>query len=283
MKKVGSFFFTFLPFLLAFALQFLALFFVRGISMLIEQIRYTFFPSDSYVNVYADVLCLWNTTRMNTIIMILFSLFCISVFGIWYYARYSGIYLLSPKKIFHPLSIIAILFLVPGTQYLVTYLVSFIAMLFPQWMRAYEKLVETAGISDGLTVSMFCYSILLAPIGEELLFRGVTMHQAKKVLPFWAANFLQALLFGIFHMNIMQGIYAFFLGMILGYICEAGGSLYHSILLHILFNFWGTIISSLLPANDTIFSFAACFILGLILTIGGLILFRRGANQTCPR
>ena len=112
--------------------------------------------------------------------MIVFSLLCIGAFGFWYHAGYNGIYLIHPRKVFHPLSIVGIILLVPGTQCLSTYLVSFTASLFPQWMKAYEKLMESTGINSGLTVSMFFYSILLAPIGEELLFRGVTMHQAKE-------------------------------------------------------------------------------------------------------
>ena len=135
-------------------------------------------------DLWNKTLDLWSTTRVNTLIMIVFSLLCIGAFGFWYHAGYNGIYLIHPRKVFHPLSIVGIILLVPGTQCLSTYLVSFTASLFPQWMKAYEKLMESTGINSGLTVSMFFYSILLAPIGEELLFRGVTMHQAKRVFPF---------------------------------------------------------------------------------------------------
>ena len=60
-------------------------------------------------------------------------------FGFWYHAGYNGIYLIHPRKVFHPLSIVGIILLVPGTQCLSTYLVSFTASLFPQWMKAYEN------------------------------------------------------------------------------------------------------------------------------------------------
>lgn len=279
MKKIGSFFFTFIPFLLAIAFQYLAMFFVMGVALFYEHIRYIFSSSHVYTELWNNTLNLWSSTRVNTMIMIVFSLLCIGAFGLWYHAGYHGIYLVHPGRIFHPLSVIGIILLVPGTQCLSTYLVSFLASLFPQWMKAYEKLMDTAGMTNGLTVSMFFYSVLLAPIGEELLFRGVTMHQAKKVFPFWAANIMQALLFGVFHMNMIQGIYAFFLGMILGYICERGGSIYQSILFHMLFNFWGTVISSILPTGSSALFFILYFATGVICISCGFVLFHFGSNR----
>ena len=105
------------------------------------------------------------------------------------------------------------------------------------------------------------------------------MHQAKKCLPFWAANLLQALLFGIFHMNMIQGIYAFCLGLVLGYVCNRGGSIYYSILLHMLFNFWGTVLSGLIPFGDTTFSLIFWFLFGIAMTVGGLIVFNFGIRK----
>ena len=160
MKKIGSFFFTFIPFLLALAFQYLAMFFVMGVTLLYKHIHYIFSSNHIYADLWNNILDLWSSTRVNTIIMIVFSLLCIGAFGFWYHAGYHGVYLIHPRKIFHPLSVIGIILLVPGTQCLSTYLVSFTASLFPQWMKAYEKMMETAGISSGLTVS---YVFLLHP------------------------------------------------------------------------------------------------------------------------
>ena len=52
-------------------------------------------------------------------------------------------------------------------------------------------------------------------------------------------------------MNMIQGIYAFCLGLVLGYVCNRGGSIYYSLLLHMLFNFWGTVLSGLIPFGDS--------------------------------
>lgn len=80
--------------------------------------------------------------------------------------------------------------------------------------------METAGLDSDIGLFMFIYAVILGPVCEELVFRGVTMRLVRRALPFWAANLMQAVLFGIFHMNWIQGIYAFVLGLVLGWICE---------------------------------------------------------------
>lgn len=47
-------------------------------------------------------------------------------------------------------------------------------------------------------------------------------------------------------MNMIQGIYAFGLGIVLGLVCEKSGCIWYSIALHIGFNFWGTFVSEFL-------------------------------------
>ena len=140
-----------------------------------------------------------------------------------------------------------------------------------------------AGLDDQISILMVICSVIFAPFCEELVFRGVTMHQAKKCLPFWAANLLQALLFGIFHMNMIQGIYAFCLGLVLGYVCNRGGSIYYSLLLHMLFNFWGTVLSGLIPFGDTTFAFIFWFLFGIAMTVGGLVALLTSASKDFRR
>ena len=86
---------------------------------------------------------------------------------------------------------------------------------------------------DADTVSMFLYSALLAPIAEELLFRGYILRGLR---PFGKrfAIFGSAFLFGLFHGNLLQTPYAFFVGLVLGYV-TVEYSIGWSIVLH-LFN-----------------------------------------------
>ena len=65
-------------------------------------------------------------------------------------------------------------------------------------------------------------------------FRGLTLRILEGAFPFWAANILQALYFGIIHGNLVQGGYAFLAGMVLGYLVKRNGTLAAGILCH----FW---------------------------------------------
>lgn len=244
-KKVGYFFLGFVPFLITFVFQYLSVFFMMGVSMLctISDIPEGVYPMSVWYNIWID-------TDFNTVIMIIYALDCICMFGIWYYWRLGGEYFPNPKKTFHPLLFGAVAVLVPGAQMVCGYISSFLGTLVPSWLEQYEELLEMAGLSDDISALMLIYSVILAPIGEELVFRGVTLRIFRKALPFWAANIMQAVLFGIFHGNWLQGFYAGALGLLLGYICEGCGSIYYSIFLHFLFNFWGTVISSLITVEE---------------------------------
>ena len=74
---------------------------------------------------------------------------------------------------------------------------------------------STSGQSDDL--SMFIYASVCAPITEEILFRGYVQ---RTLQPYGKkfAIFGSALLFGLFHGNLIQTPYAFMVGLVLGYV-----------------------------------------------------------------
>lgn len=279
MKRAGHFFFAFIPLLLSIGLQFLIVFFAMGVSGLIESIWYTATAEGDIYAVLNDLNLLWIDQDFNMNVMVCYAVVSIVVFGLWYYMRYDGNYLPRVRTTFHPLSVLGIVILTPGTQFLTSYIISFVSSLFPSWLEHYMDLLETSGIDSTLTVALFLYSVLLGPISEELIFRGVTMRQLEKCMPFWGANLMQALLFGIFHMNMLQGVYACCLGILLGYLCKKGGSIYHSILLHILFNFWATAISPYVNIGDSVFAFLFWFLFSLALTGAGIAVFTVGIRR----
>lgn len=210
------------------------------------------------------------------VVYIVFCVCCIIVFGIWYVKRCNGNLRLDFKKDFHPLEILGIIFLVPGTQYMSSILTALLATIFPSWLGTYEELLENAGLNNDISLIMIIYAVFLAPISEELIFRGVTYQIARRVFPFWIANIIQAFFFGVFHQNMLQGCYTFVLALFLGYICEKGGSIYHVILLHFLFNLWGTVISPLLLVDNVMLQ-GLIIIGGTVIGLGlGLFFFQKG-------
>lgn len=76
--------------------------------------------------------------------------------------------------------------------------------------------IETAsGSSD--SVSMFLYVGLVAPIVEEILFRGLLLRMLRPYGKLFAIV-ATAFLFGMFHGNPVQSPYAFLVGLVLAYV-----------------------------------------------------------------
>lgn len=77
---------------------------------------------------------------------------------------------------------------------------------------------------------------MAVPIGEELVFRGLGYFRMRWMLSFWPAALTSALFFGIFHGNIIQGMYAVGIGILLAWVHEVYGTLLAPIFLHMAAN-----------------------------------------------
>ena len=144
------------------------------------------------------------------------------------------------KKI-TPAGILWTLVLAYAVQHAVSIIIGFLAFMLPETVAAYEEMVESAGLTDYSLTWVFAV-VILPPLVEETVFRGLILHYLKKGgARFWAANLIQAVLFGIYHGNLIQGIYAFCIGVLLGYLAERYGSLIIPVLVHALFNLFGTL------------------------------------------
>ena len=73
-----------------------------------------------------------------------------------------------------------------------------------------------AASAQSTTVSMFLYTAVFAPVGEELIYRGLVMRQFQKYGNVFAIV-VSAALFGVMHANLFQMIFAFLTGLVLGY------------------------------------------------------------------
>ena len=95
---------------------------------------------------------------------------------------------------------------------------------------------------DTGSFSMFLYAGILAPITEEILFRGLIQ---KTLMPYGKklAIFCSAFTFGIFHGNLIQTPYAFLVGLVLGYVASEY-SIAWAMVLHMINNL---VIADLLP------------------------------------
>ena len=103
----------------------------------------------------------------------------------------------------------------------------------------------------------FLGTCIVAPLGEELMFRKLLIDRARRYGDV-TAILLSGLLFGLFHGNLFQFFYAFLLGMILAYVYTRSGNLWWCVAMHAVVNFLGSIaipaIGSCIPADGETFS-----------------------------
>ena len=85
---------------------------------------------------------------------------------------------------------------------------------------------------------------IIGPICEELMFRGIVFHRLKDWVKPQAAIVISALLFGIYHGNVVQFFYATCMCVMLAIIYDKTGTLWISIVAHIAANLWSLFGSS---------------------------------------
>lgn len=91
---------------------------------------------------------------------------------------------------------------------------------------------------------------ILAPIAEEMVFRGAILRKLLTLLGnkrHWAAIALSAVLFGLLHGNLPQFIHAFVIGLLLGWLYYRTDSVIPGILFHWVNNTVAYIMFHLLP------------------------------------
>jgi len=114
-----------------------------------------------------------------------------------------------------------------------------------------ETLVRLSRLSAPGVYLFYALALSVGPaLSEELAFRGLILQGLRSRLSAGAAVALTALLFGIIHIDPVQGLGAFFTGLYLGYLTARSGSIYPAIVAHGFNNLWATVESSLWQAAN---------------------------------
>lgn len=131
--------------------------------------------------------------------------------------------------------------------------------------------------------ALIIYSITLtvAPAFiEEIIFRGIIMQSLRRFGDVFALV-ASALIFGIFHLNLIQMPYAFILGLCIGYFVMRTGSLWVAVLIHFVNNSVALVFEFISPMMSTeAYNLAniaynlACVILSVIALIAVLIKYK---------
>ena len=109
---------------------------------------------------------------------------------------------------------------------------------FPSYEEVSE-VFETGSFAIQLLAIGVC-----APIVEELVFRAILINRMKW-LPIWGAVLIQGVLFGLVHLNVFQGLYAFVAALLLGLIYIKFHSVIIVIIGHMAYNLTSLILAEL--------------------------------------
>lgn len=135
----------------------------------------------------------------------------------------------------------------------------------PTFQRVSEMQFDTP-----VWLGIISYGIL-APLGEEIVFRGVVYGQLRKVLKVPYAVVLSGLAFGLFHGNLVQAVYATVIGCLLALVYEWYGTIAAPMLFHSVANLFVYVMLELLPFGGVFLSVPSC-VLFLVLSAGSLFL-----------
>lgn len=136
------------------------------------------------------------------------------------------------------LSWLAIAFVTTSLAIPITGLITLIVMLalgMPLENPQLEFLLPE-DITGVQAFGMILLAGVIAPFGEEVLFRGVLYQYLRDKWGVFAGVILSSLIFGLIHLNLAVGLTAFLLGILLAVFFEYSRSLWTSVLIHAMNN-----------------------------------------------
>lgn len=122
--------------------------------------------------------------------------------------------------------------------------------------------------------------LILAPLGEECLMRGIAFPALRKHWPPLAAAFVTAMVFSLLHGNLVQIVLTVPLGILLAFVYEAAQRLWPVVIMHVLFNMAAYIVPKELVGNIAHPPMIAALALAVMLVLFALTPGRY-AVETC--
>jgi membrane protease YdiL (CAAX protease family) len=153
-------------------------------------------------------------------------------------------------------------------------LVGLMAWLFPLSAGEEAMFAQMGSRNFGMVLAV----CLLAPVLEEMLFRGIILRSFLRQYSRWSAILGSAAVFGFAHMNLYQYVVALLLGIFLGWLYERSQSLLPCIALHAAYNSASTALdfSGFNDGPDKLGMLSALpWLVALLLGAAGLLVLRR--------
>jgi len=182
-------------------------------------------------------------------------------------------YDIKPPRVFDTVSLVVL-----ALVFIVTFL------LLNGGAVAVFELLGYSPPSVDVTIPTFWHYVLvvfamavLPAIVEELVFRGVILHNLLRYGRVWAV-IMSALLFSLFHMSPAQTVAQFALGILLAYLYLARGNMVYPMILHFINNFAILTYTYIMQADPpavwnatTIVTMCVLFVIGCVVIVGAAL------------
>lgn len=178
------------------------------------------------------------------------------------------------------LTIVGIVMVGFSSQFIGAYIIEIVSRMSPQSVLAYKQTLDTLGLSLygdnlGAPLLVVAYAVLISPLMEEFVFRGVIIKSGLNSLPVWGVNIISATLFGFLHGNLLQGSYAVVFALILGYIFAKTEKLWITIAIHIVFNGISMFIPQVVQTGNNMIQSYGILLTALVVSYFGVYLIIR--------
>lgn len=116
------------------------------------------------------------------------------------------------------------------------------ALVMPLLQPEQEDITNDLGADEDSAIALIAAGILIvvvAPLGEELFFRGFMFAGLRQTMPIWAAALISAAFWGLLHIgggNVGVVVQLALFGIVLAWLYERSGTLWAPILTHVLNN-----------------------------------------------
>ena len=137
-----------------------------------------------------------------------------------------------------------------GLYFLSILISDIIGIISPETIKEYNEMMDIA-LGGNLFMAVIA-AVVLAPISEECIMRGMIFRNLQKYFSVPAAIIIQAVMFGIFHMNWVQGLYVIPVALGLGFVAEKSKSVFPCICMHMFYNFMSVVLAVLPEFCQTI-------------------------------
>ena len=134
-------------------------------------------------------------------------------------------------------------------MYAANMVVTIVEKLIPSIAHSFD---ETAKAIYGANITIqVITAVILGPIVEELIFRGLMYMRLKRMFGTGVAAFVTGLIFGLYHGNVSQGIYAFIFSYAAIFVYEKYKNIAAPIIMHMVANGVSVLVSFVFKDYNT--------------------------------